>query len=57
MPIHEVPGGFKWGNHGKVYPTRKLAAAQAAAAYANGYRGDAKPKPAKKAKKGRTTRK
>jgi hypothetical protein len=43
MPIHKVKGprggtGFKWGTHGKVYPTRKAAAKQAAAAYASGYK-------------------
>lgn len=38
MPIHKVAGGYKWGNHGKVYRTRAGAAAQARAAYANGYR-------------------
>lgn len=37
MPIHKVKGGYKWGNHGKVYPIRAQAAKQAAAAHANGY--------------------
>lgn len=37
MPIHQVPGGWQWGNQGKVYPTRAGAARQAAAAYAHGY--------------------
>jgi hypothetical protein len=41
MPIMKVKGGFRWGNHGKVYPTRAGAEKQAAAAHANGYRGDA----------------
>jgi hypothetical protein len=36
-----VSGGYKWGNHGHVYKNRAGAAKQAAAAYANGYRGDA----------------
>ena len=43
MPIHKVSGGYEWGNHGKVYhgpDAYKKAAAQAAAAHANGYRGD-----------------
>ena len=41
MPIRKVKsGGYKWGKHGKVYPSRKKAAEQAAAAYANGYKGD-----------------
>ena len=39
MPIRKVPGGYKWGNHGHVYPTRAGAARQAAAAYAHGYTG------------------
>lgn len=38
MPIHKVKGGYKWGSKGKTYPSRKGAARQAAAAYANGYK-------------------
>jgi len=43
MPIKKATGprggkGFKWGDSGKVYPTKKQAAAQAAAAYASGYK-------------------
>lgn len=38
MPIRKVKGGYKWGDHGKVYPDKKQAAAQAAAAFANGYK-------------------
>jgi hypothetical protein len=41
MPIHRDTGGFKWGEHGKVYPTRDEAEKQARAAYANGYEGKA----------------
>jgi hypothetical protein len=41
MPIRKVKGGYKWGGHGKVYSNRAGAARQAAAAYANGYKGDA----------------
>jgi hypothetical protein len=37
MPIRKVDGGYKWGNHGKVYKNRKDAEKQAEAAYANGY--------------------
>jgi hypothetical protein len=44
MPIHKVPGGYKWGQHGKVYKTRAGAEAQARAAYAHGYKGKTKPK-------------
>jgi len=42
VPIMQVKGGFRWGQHGHVYPTREGAAKQAAAAHANGYRGDSK---------------
>ena len=37
MPIRKVSGGYKWGNSGKVYPTRAGAVRQAQAAYASGY--------------------
>lgn len=30
--------GWRWGDQGKCYPTREAAVAQAAAAYASGYR-------------------
>jgi hypothetical protein len=40
MPIHKVDGGWKWGEHGKVYASREGAERQAAAAYAHGYKGD-----------------
>jgi hypothetical protein len=40
MPIRKVKGGYKWGNHGHTYPTRKGAQKQAAAAHANGYHED-----------------
>ena len=39
MPIHKVPGGYKWGGHGKVYKNKEDAERQARAAFANGYRG------------------
>lgn len=43
MPIKKVEGGgYRWGKHGKVYKDRKGAEKQAAAAYANGYKGDPK---------------
>lgn len=38
MPVQKVQGGWKWGQHGKVYPTKAQAEAQRTAAYANGYR-------------------
>ena len=43
-PIHAEDGGYKWGDHGKLYKgpdAKKKAEAQAAAAHAHGYRGDA----------------
>ena len=43
MPIHPENGGEQWGNHGKVYhgpDAKEKAAKQAAAAHANGWRGD-----------------
>jgi hypothetical protein len=47
MPIRKVSGGYKWGSQGKIYPTRAGAEKQARAAYASGYKGQAK-KPKKK---------
>lgn len=37
MPVRKVAGGYRWGNHGKVYPTRAQAERQGAAARAAGY--------------------
>lgn len=48
MPIYKVKGGFKWGEHGKVYKTREGAEKQAAAVYASGW--TEKPKKKKKVK-------
>lgn len=31
MPVQKVSGGYRWGNTGKVYPTRKQAEMQGAA--------------------------
>jgi len=43
VPVHKIPGGYRWGDHGKVFPTRAAAEAQGRAAYANGFaeKGDA----------------
>jgi hypothetical protein len=41
MPVEKVDGGWRWGKSGKVYPTKEEAEKQEAAAYANGYVGDA----------------
>lgn len=38
MPVKRVPGGYQWGQTGKIYPTRAQAEAQARAIYASGYR-------------------
>ena len=31
MPTRKVPGGYKWGNSGKVFKTKKEADAQGTA--------------------------
>ena len=38
MPTHQVKGGYRWGKHGKVYPTKKQADKQGQAIYASGWR-------------------
>lgn len=38
-PIRKVRGGWQWGYHGKVYPTREGALRQMKAAYFAGYKG------------------
>jgi hypothetical protein len=38
MPVRRVKGGWQWGKHGTVYPTKEQAEKQAEAAYANGYK-------------------
>lgn len=38
MPVKKVKGGYKWGSSGKVYKSKKKAAAQGRAAYAAGYK-------------------
>ena len=38
MPVQRVPGGYRWGNSGKVYPSRSQAAAQGRAIHASGYK-------------------
>ena len=47
MPVQKVPGGYRWGQSGKIYPTKAQAEAQGRAAYASGYR----EKPAQSKKK------
>jgi hypothetical protein len=34
MPVRKVPGGYKWGNTGKVYKTKAAAEKQGRAIYA-----------------------
>lgn len=43
MPVRKVKGGYKWGESGKVYPTRSQAEAQGRAVYASGYKTSQKP--------------
>ena len=38
MPVKKVPGGYKWGESGKVYPAKAQAEAQGRAVYASGWR-------------------
>jgi len=43
MPVHAVKKdgktvGYKWGQSGKVYPTKRQAQEQARAIYASGYK-------------------
>ena len=47
MPVVKVPGGYRFGQSGKIYPTKAQAEAQARAIYASGYR----EKPAQTKKK------
>lgn len=44
MPTHKVKGGYQWGKHGKVYPTKKQADKQGQAIYASGWRESESPK-------------
>jgi len=39
MPVSKVQGGYRWGQSGKVYPTKAQAERQGRAAYASGYKG------------------
>lgn len=38
MPVQKVNGGWRWGQSGKIYPTKEQAERQGRAAYAAGYR-------------------
>ena len=38
MPTHKVKGGYRWGKHGKVYPTKAQADKQGQAIYASGWK-------------------
>ena len=48
MPVKPVKGGYRWGNSGKVYPTKAQAEKQGRAAYASGYKGKSKAGKGKK---------
>ena len=42
MPVKKVDGGYRWGEHGKIYrgkDAKKKAEKQGAAAYASSYKG------------------
>ena len=42
MPIQKVAGGYRWGDHGKIYRgkgAKEMALRQAKAAFASGYKG------------------
>lgn len=41
-PVHEVPGGYRWGRTGKTYKTKTAAERQARAIYASGWRENAR---------------
>jgi SPP1 gp7 family putative phage head morphogenesis protein len=41
-PVHKTPGGFKFGETGKTYRSKKKAEAQARAIYATGWKQDRK---------------
>ena len=38
MPVQKVGEGYRWGQQGKVYSTRKQAEEQGRAAYASGFK-------------------
>lgn len=44
MPVRKVPGGYRWGKTGKVYPTKELAARQGRAIRASGYKENKRSK-------------
>lgn len=48
MPVHRVPGGWQWGNSGKVYPKKADALDQQSAAIANGFHENKKKQHAAK---------
>jgi hypothetical protein len=38
MPVRKVPGGYQWGESGKVYKTKEEAERQGRAIYSSGYK-------------------
>src|SRR5579859_521513 len=49
MPVHAVPGGWRWGKSGKVFKTKAGAERQARAIYSSGWTEDGSPRPKKRA--------
>jgi hypothetical protein len=47
MPTVKVKGGWRWGQHGTVYPTKEQADKQGRAARAAGYGQQRRRKPKK----------
>ena len=39
MPVRKVKGGYRWGNHGKIYKTKAQAEKQGRAIRASGWKG------------------
>lgn len=39
MPVKRVKNGWRWGDSGKIYPTKAQAEEQGRAIYASGYKG------------------
>lgn len=48
MPIKKVKGGYKFGETGKVYPTKEQAEKQQTAIYASGWKEKSKKTSKKK---------
>ena len=42
MPVRKVKGGWRWGESGKIYKTKKAAERQGRAIHASGYKSKSK---------------